>query len=94
MGATVTESRVGRSAELLNALPARKKVALLVAACLVAGTVVFALTWARTPEYGLLFSNLSQDDMQAIVSKLKERKQEYKANGNSIMVPEDKVYEL
>lgn len=94
MGATDTENRVGRSAELLNALPMRKKVALLVAACLIAGTVVFALTWARTPEYGLLFSNLSQDDMQAIVSKLKEKKQEYKANGNSIMVPEDKVYEL
>lgn len=94
MGARDTENRRGRSAELLNAIPMRKKVALLVAACLVAGAVVFALTWARTPDYGLLFGNLDQEDMQAIVSKLKEKKQDYKVSGSSIMVPQDKVYEL
>lgn len=41
-----------------------------------------------------LFLNMSAEDMGKVVEKLKQDKIEYKPNGDTILVPEDKVEEL
>lgn len=53
------------------------------------------LTWARTPEYATVFSNLTEEDAAAIVAKLKESKTPYElANGGTtIRVPASAVYD-
>jgi flagellar M-ring protein FliF len=56
----------------------------------------FFSTWATTPTYAPLFSNLSATDASAIVDKLTADGTSYKlaAGGNTIMVPKDEVYDL
>jgi len=47
-------------------------------------------------DYGVLFSNLAQDDAAAITSKLKAKKVPYQleAGGGTILVPKGEVYEM
>ena len=56
----------------------------------------FFATWASTPSYSALFSNLSSKDASAIVESLQKSGTPYElANGGStIMVPQDQVYDL
>ncbi len=67
--------------------------------CLVAATVAGAswiVSWSGTPEFELLYSNLSPEDAGEIVMKLKEHKVPYEisANGKAILVPKKELYEL
>ncbi|RME57649.1 MAG: flagellar M-ring protein FliF, partial [Candidatus Dadabacteria bacterium] len=59
--------------------------------------IVFVSKWASQPEYGVLFSNLSESDAAAVVSRLKELKIKYRiqGDGDTIAVsPPDTVYDL
>ncbi len=61
--------------------------------------IVFAgliglIMWANTPQYAVLFSNLSDEDASLIIQKLKDMKVKYRLSGNVIKVPENKVNEL
>lgn len=51
--------------------------------------------WNSKPEYQILFSNLSQEDAGEMVNKLKEKKVPFQlsANGGSILVARDQVYD-
>ncbi|MGR3292814.1 MAG: flagellar basal-body MS-ring/collar protein FliF [Candidatus Scalindua sp.] len=51
--------------------------------------------WVRTPDYGLLYSDLSQKEAAEIVSYLKDNNVSYKIkdNGSTILVPSNKIYE-
>ncbi|MBW2123536.1 MAG: flagellar M-ring protein FliF, partial [Deltaproteobacteria bacterium] len=57
--------------------------------------VILLGVWANRPEYGLLYSKLSEKDAASVVSKLKEMKIPYRlgGGGHSILVPSDKIYE-
>jgi flagellar M-ring protein FliF len=71
---------------------------LLVLAALAAGilAVVFWGFLGAGADYGVLFSNLAQDDAAAITSKLKSKKVNYRleAGGGTILVPKAEVYEM
>ena len=71
---------------------------LLVVAALGAGilAVVFWGFMGTSSDYGVLFSNLAQDDAAAITSKLKGKKVDYRleAGGGTILVPKADVYEM
>jgi flagellar M-ring protein FliF len=56
----------------------------------------FLLFMQGQEDYGVLFSNLSQEDAGGIVSKLKGKKVSYRleANGATILVPKSEMYEL
>jgi flagellar M-ring protein FliF len=62
------------------------------AALLLAGFMVF--TWASSPSYSPLYSNLSSSDASAVVEKLDADGVPYELSngGSTIMVPQDKVY--
>jgi len=53
-----------------------------------------AFLWINKPNFKILYSNLDPEDAKAILVKLKEQKIPYKISGNTILVPEEKVYEL
>jgi flagellar M-ring protein FliF len=58
--------------------------------------VLLAVTfWVRTPDYGLLYSDLGQKEAAEIVSYLRDNDIAYKVkdNGSTILVPSNKIYE-
>ncbi len=63
------------------------------------GTVMIGfivmIVWSQNSNYQLLYANLSQDDAASIMLKLKELKVPYRisGDGNSIMIPENMIYE-
>ncbi|MEV4636038.1 flagellar basal-body MS-ring/collar protein FliF [Actinoplanes sp. NPDC049548] len=75
--------------------PGQKAVTIATVLALAIGGYFFA-TWASTPSYSALFSNLSSKDASAIVESLQKSGTPYElANGGTtIMVPQDQVYDL
>jgi len=73
-----------------------RKITLVLVLALLGGGVVALLSWANRTNYQTLYSRLDPQDAGAIVDKLKEAKVPYqiKQGGSTILVPEDKVYEL
>ena len=51
--------------------------------------------WVRTPDYGLLYSDLGQKEAAEVVSYLRDNNIDYKVkdNGSTILVPSNKIYE-
>ncbi len=80
---------------LFSSISVAKRVTLIgfVAASL-AG-LIFMTFWSRSPDYQLLYSNLSPEDGGAIISTLKEKKIPYKTSGdgNAILIPIEKIHE-
>ncbi|WP_343464092.1 flagellar basal-body MS-ring/collar protein FliF [Pantoea sp.] len=82
--------------DLFARLRANPRIPLIVAAA-AAIAVVFALVlWAKTPDYRVLYNNLSDEDGGAIVTQLTQMNIPYKfaESGGALMVPADKVHEL
>jgi len=73
---------------------AQKVVLLVGVAAAVAITVAF-VSWARTPDYRVLFSNVADRDGGAIISALQQINVPYRMSegGGAILVPSDRVYE-
>ncbi len=51
--------------------------------------------WVRTPDYGLLYSDLSQKEAAEVVAYLRDNNIVYKVkdNGSTVLVPANKIYE-
>jgi flagellar M-ring protein FliF len=86
----------GQLKVLSASLSTGKKVGLFLLVAATMTGLILITTWASRPDYQILFSDLSLEDSAAIYEKLKERKIPYQiaANGKSIMVPREQVYEL
>ncbi len=82
-------------AERFKDLTPTQKIALGVVVSLLVSVAAVSIMWIRSPEYGLLYSNLSPDDTAQVIRKLKEMKVPYKLKeGGRIYVPFEDVYEL
>lgn len=67
----------------------------MVALAAVVALIVGAVMWSRTPDYRVLFSNLSERDAGSVITTLQQMNVSYKTEaGGTIMVPSDKVYDL
>ncbi len=75
---------------------AMQRVAVLTFVILAVGAVGTAAFFGSRPSWGVLYSNLQEDDAGNILAKLKEQKIAYRlaANGTAIEVPDAKVHEL
>jgi flagellar M-ring protein FliF len=82
-------------AGMWNALSAGSRIGLAVGALLIGFILVAGALWSMQPDYGVLFSNLSETDAAAIVSELHRTKTEYRLadGGTTIRVPIDRIYE-
>jgi len=86
----------GQLKVLSDSMSTGKKIGLFILVAVTMIGFILLTTWAARPEYQILFSDLSLEDSAAIYEKLKERKIPYQiaANGKSILVPQEQVYEL
>ncbi|CAM6699428.1 flagellar basal-body MS-ring/collar protein FliF [Leclercia adecarboxylata] len=96
MSATATSSPQTKSLEWMSRLRANPKVPLIVAGAAAIAIVVAMVLWAKQPDYRTLFSNLSDQDGDAIVTQLTQMNVPYRFsdNGGALEVPADKVHEL
>jgi flagellar M-ring protein FliF len=79
---------------LKNLTFAKTAVLLVVLGCTVTA-FVFIMMWSTRGDMQVLFSNLTPEDAGAVLSRLKEQKIPYRisGNGNSVLIPRDRVYE-
>ena len=87
---------VRRATTSFQAFSAGQKAVTIVAIIALAVGGYFFSTWAATPSYSPLFSNLASSDAAAIVDKLDADGVQYQLEdgGNTVMVPKDQVYSL
>jgi flagellar M-ring protein FliF len=81
---------------LLGSLNPAKKITLV---SLVAGTIaglIFLTTWTGKQDFHPLYTQLAPEDAGVILSELKDKKIPYRisANGTSIMIPSQYIYEI
>lgn len=83
-------------AQSLGALSSKQNISLMVAAAAIIALVVGLWIWGQTPDYRILYSNLSDRDGGAIIDALQQQNIPYKFSEGSgaLMVPADKVHEL
>jgi flagellar M-ring protein FliF len=72
-----------------------QKIGLLAAAAAVVAIVVVTVLWARTPEYRVLYSNISDHDGGEVIGALSQQNIPYKLSegGSVILVPASQVYD-
>ncbi len=94
--ADTPEQSFASIAQRFNELPNTRKFAVLVSLAAAVALVVGLFMWARTPDYRVLFSNLSERDGGAVVTALQQMNVPYKmAEGSgAILVPSEQVYDL
>ena len=98
MNATTNGTKNNNIASVMAALDrlrASPKLLLLIASAAAVSVIVALLLWAKSPDYRVLYSNISDQDGGAIVSQLSQLNIPYRFNerGGAIMVPADKVHE-
>ena len=81
-------------AEKIMQMPLKSKLTLAAVVLTAVSGVVLLVSWSQRPDYRVLYSNLPDSDAGAIVQKLKDLKVPYRAEGGSLLVPADKVYDL
>lgn len=72
----------------------KKKIAYGVIFAGILGTIIYLGISLTSTKYAILFSNLDSADMGAVYNKLKENKENFKVEGNAILVPKENVDNL
>ncbi len=87
---------LGQLGERFNELSQGKKVAALSLVALALASLLVMSLWLKTPDYQLLYANLSEQDAGAIVEKLKTQKVPYEVTngGRTIRVASDMIHEI
>jgi flagellar M-ring protein FliF len=83
-------------AQAVGALSSKQKIALMVAVASIIALIVGVLMWGQTPEYRVLYSNLSDRDGGAIIDALQQQNIPYKFSegGGALLVPANQVHEV
>jgi flagellar M-ring protein FliF len=79
---------------LFSSLSVAKRITLIGFVAATLAGFIFLAFWTGSPDYQLLYSNLSPEDGGAIIGALKERKIPYKTSGNAIMIPSEQIHEV
>nr|WP_281243304.1 flagellar basal-body MS-ring/collar protein FliF [Halomonas pantelleriensis] len=84
------------TAKLAEQLRANPLVPLMVAVAVVIAIIIALLLWARSPDYRVLYSNLSEADGGRIINELDNRGVNYQmgSGGQALLVPSDQVHSL
>lgn len=93
---TVTPSANPAVDKALGLLRSNALLPLLIGGAAFIAVVVALIMWATTPEYRVLYSNLSEADGGRIVSELESQRIPYQltAGGSSIMIPGNQVHRV
>lgn len=94
--ADISVSFSGKLQQLLDRLRTTAGIPLIFAAAVSAAVVIGLVLWARTPDYSVLYSNISAQDGGNIISRLSQMNVPYRLQENSgnILVPADQAGEV
>ena len=83
-------------AQALGLLPLPQKFGVMVTLAAVVALLVGGWIWGQTPDYRVLYSNLSDRDGGAIINALQQMNVPYKfaSGGGALLVPADQVHEI
>ncbi|MEW5904738.1 MAG: flagellar basal-body MS-ring/collar protein FliF [Pseudomonadota bacterium] len=83
-------------AQLLLGIPNQQKLGLMVAVAATVALLSGLWLWGQTPDYRVLYANLSERDGGAIIQVLQQQNIPYKfaEGGGALMVPADRVHEI
>jgi flagellar M-ring protein FliF len=91
---TMQPAGAGAGGSLFGRMSARSKGLAILGAAGVIALVTATWLWSATPDYRILFTNLSDRDGGAIIAQLSQMNIPYKnADGGTVMVPADQVHE-
>lgn len=95
-GNTNARGRLNSTTNLLAQLRGNPRVPLLIAGAAAVAIIAVMLLWASSPDYRVLYNNLSDADGGRIISELDSRGIPYRFSqgGNSLLVPGDQVHTL
>ncbi len=82
--------------QVFKAIPPAKKITFGITLMMVVGGFIALMIWANRPDFRVLYTGLDTLDAGKITEKLQEKKIPFqlKEGGNTILVPDDKVYQL
>ncbi len=91
-----TKSLLDTAKENFQQLPSVQRMGLLSLLALALAAIPVLMLMGREPDMTVLFSNLEDGDVQAIAGRLEAQQVPFTmvGNGNTIMVPSEKVHEL
>lgn len=89
---TKAKTRIDQIAKLST----EKKLGLMVATATIIAIIVGAWMWSQTPDYRVLYSNVSDQDGGAIISSLQQLNVPFKFSqgGSSILIPGNEIHEV
>lgn len=92
---TTAKSGDGGFASIVNRLRANPKIPLLIASAVAIAVIAVLALWAKSPDYRVLYSNISDRDGGAIVTQLTQMNIPYRFtdNGTALLIPAEKVHE-
>lgn len=82
-------------AQLLFGMPSQQKLGLMVAVAATVALLAGLWMWGQTPDFRVLYANMSERDGGAVIEALQQQNIPYKfSEGGTLMVPADKVHEV
>src|SRR5690606_24207569 len=91
----VTSAAPGLVQTFLSRISSQQKMGLMLAVSAMAALLIGGWIWTQTPDYKVLFSNVSDSDGGAIIASLQQMNVPYKfAEGSGpILVPDNQVHD-
>jgi flagellar M-ring protein FliF len=95
-GAGTADGGLAQRLSSISQVRGNPRAALIVAVAVFVAIVVALVLWTRSPDYRVLYSNLSDQDGGAIIAALQQANAPYKLSesGTAILVPSDQVAEV
>jgi flagellar M-ring protein FliF len=82
-------------AQLMLGMPSQQKLGLMVAIATTVALLAGLWMWGQTPDFRVLYANMSERDGGAVIEALQQQNIPYKfSEGGTLMVPADKVHEV
>lgn len=90
------EKKAFSQLDKIKQLPTQKKLGLMVAAAAVIALIAGTWLWSQTPDYRVLYANLSEQEGGAIIDALQKMNVPYQfsESGGSILIPVNQVHEV
>ncbi|MBI4809587.1 MAG: flagellar M-ring protein FliF [Nitrosomonadales bacterium] len=80
---------------MLFGMPSQQKLGLIVAVASTVALLTGLFMWGQTPDYRVLYANMSERDGGAVIEALQQQNVPYKfSEGGTLMVPADRVHEM